>query len=279
MAKSILVIGAGLFGCIITRQLRSLGHQVELVDNQAPWAASKAAGCLIKPSWLSSMSREQQDAAYALLDETYGLQALPFKAGPKEIQLKFVSPDVILGESRVVAEVTDVGIGKGGPWARLTCGDRAVQHFGGVVIATGIAAGRLLPEGTVSPVKPQWGISYRIPGRLPHNSFSVWAPYRQLLKFNITDREIWLGDGAAWKEIGPRQELSSLDRAKAALEVDSSVLLSGRRMGARPYAEPTPGDPCYLKQVAPGLWVATGGAKNGTMAAAWCAHKLGKVLS
>jgi hypothetical protein len=32
--------------------------------------------------------------------------------------------------------------------------------------------------------------------------------------------------------------------------------------------------PCYLAEVRPQLWVATGGAKNGTLAAAWCAHEL-----
>jgi glycine/D-amino acid oxidase-like deaminating enzyme len=47
--------------------------------------------------------------------------------------------------------------------------------------------------------------------------------------------------------------------------------------GLRPYV---PGaKPCVLAEPHPGLWVVTGGAKNGTAAAGWAARKLSEALS
>ena len=32
--------------------------------------------------------------------------------------------------------------------------------------------------------------------------------------------------------------------------------------------------PCLLEEIRPGLWVASGGAKNGMLAAGWAAHEI-----
>jgi hypothetical protein len=48
--------------------------------------------------------------------------------------------------------------------------------------------------------------------------------------------------------------------------------------GVRPYSKDAKKSkkPCYLQEMQPGLWAATGGAKNGTIAAGWAADQISR---
>jgi hypothetical protein len=66
----------------------------------------------------------------------------------------------------------------------------------------------------------------------------------------------------------------SRERCAEFLQFSPTDLLP--KTGHRPYVKGA--QPCYLKEHASGLWVVTGGAKNGTIASGWAASELGKVL-
>jgi len=102
-----------------------------------------------------------------------------------------------------------------------------------------------------------------------------WAPYKQIVGFQRGDG-FWINDGSAimtknWDDgfmarswLRCREELAK-HRGKDAVMVDPQVL-----QGIRPY---TPRHkPCLLQQVQPGLWVAVGAAKNGTLLGGYCAR-------
>src|SRR5262245_2897008 len=94
---NIIVVGSGLFGSIAAKLARERGHDVTVVDSARPWAASKASGCVIAPSWLSNLSREQIDTGMGVLDDLYKLQDIEFLAnGLKTFKAWRVDPKEIL---------------------------------------------------------------------------------------------------------------------------------------------------------------------------------------
>ena len=111
-----------------------------------------------------------------------------------------------------------------------------------------------------------------------HPFIRPWAPYRQIVAFNRGDG-LWVGDGTAVKP-----ETFTAERLqKSMVRCAGAVGLPGLEkngpeivIGHRPYVPKV--KPCYLK-IQRGLIVATGGAKNGTLAAGWAAHKVGEALS
>jgi glycine/D-amino acid oxidase-like deaminating enzyme len=152
-----------------------------------------------------------------------------------------------------------------------------------VVLACGSWALELAPWAPVVKRQGGWAFTWQA-SRPGPGSISVWAPYKQVVAFEREDGEVWAGDGSALKP-------ESMAEARMQLSLDRccEVAFPGRRghglrslasvhAGYRPYAERSPGQPCVL-ETRGRVTVATGGAKNGTMAAGWCAHRLREELS
>jgi glycine/D-amino acid oxidase-like deaminating enzyme len=136
-----------------------------------------------------------------------------------------------------------------------------------VVVAAGIWTELLLPE-----VKQRGlaGMAFLWPGEKIEVPFvRPWAPFKQIVAFNREDG-LWAGDGTSivWKNWSVKHEEATWRRCTSAVGVEAEP---ARIFGVRPYHSMKP---CYLGEVRPRLWVATGGAKNGTLAAGWCAHEL-----
>lgn len=101
----------------------------------------------------------------------------------------------------------------------------------------------------------------------------VWAPYKQLVAFNRSPDQIWVGDGTALKPESMTVERAIQSERRCSEYVDKGLGDLMAIAGHRPYADI--GDsPCYFKELTTNLFVATGGAKNGTLAAAWVAGQL-----
>lgn len=277
----VLVVGAGLFGSMISKALHDDGHHVVCIDSGESWAASKCAACLMKPTWLTKVPREQLDAAFQFLDENYGLHTLQFNLPPTrgQVPVQWVDPELVLNGFKGVergVSVQQIDLDRS-----VRTSGRISEHFefDQIIVCTGISVAAL--TGHRAPVKPQWGIAYSGPEGLGRtNTISVWAPYRQQVRFTMPGAKPrwWGGDGAAWKIVTPQHEEKSLERADGFLGRERQDLLRHRRMGIRPYAAPSPGHPCVIEETHPGIWTVTGGAKNGTIAAAWAAHWLRRRL-
>jgi glycine/D-amino acid oxidase-like deaminating enzyme len=154
---------------------------------------------------------------------------------------------------------------------KAVCASGAEYSADLIVVSAGVWTSELLPEYRQHAQK---GIAFL--GRNPVDPFiSVWAPYRQLVAFNRGDGA-WTSDGTAIRAQNwtMNHEAQAQQRCETALGKRGAPLGADHKVltGLRPYS---PGHkPCLLKQVRPGLWVASGGAKNGTIAAGWAADQI-----
>lgn len=272
MAKhNIVIIGAGLFGSVAASLARAEGHMVTLVDGAHPWAASKASGCVLAPSWLSSLDKEAIAAGTDVLKALYTLHDMSFKTNMlATFKAQRVVTSEVLLQPDIVGEVVAVKDGT----VTMEGGEKLK---GKVLVAAGIACHKLLPQ--IPAIKALWGSSLLVPGRLEADRIHVYAPYRQAVAFNMDKKRVWMGDGTAlvtgtWEKKSAEYQAATRRRAADlfGLPERGGSLISG----ARPYVEGHKAG--FFEKVMPNTWVSTGGAKNGTMLAAWQAHKFLKEL-
>lgn len=279
----IAVIGCGLFGSIIGAELAHCGPNVTWFDDGRPMAGSKPAACLIKPSWLSSMTKPQIDDALELLDRLYGVRELTFNTGlPSPLgttTIRWVDPRQVLTWPGSKHNVKVTGIKVLGDNRFNIHSEGAVfgETFDRVVVCTGYWAGHeLVSHMHNHVVKGQVGAAMlwpKITRDVFPNKIKVWAPYKQLVAFDRGDG-IWCGDGSAIipENWSAERQLQTMQRE--AHFVERSVTSGSVLVGTRPYVKLDKKVPCLVEQLSPGLWLATGGAKNGTMAAAWAAERV-----
>lgn len=275
MAKhNIIVVGNGLFGSIAATLARAHGHTVTVVSNNEANAASLASGCVLAPSWLGSLGKETADSAMAVLRELYTIHPVEFHTNVlAKFKASRVSPDDILVKPDVVGKVVAVGNG----WVDVESGPFAPERLKGkVLIAAGVWSGSL---AAMPPIRGLWGASVRVRAQLAEPRINVYAPYRQAVAFNMSKKEVWMGDGTALIEKTWTKESAARVEATLNRAVDLFGLpLTGKRVavGARPYVEGHKAG--YFERVHPNTWVSTGGAKNGTVLAAWQADRFVRSL-
>ena len=278
-----IVIGGGLFGQTIISELLSNGVKAVLIDNDEPQAGSKPSASLMKPSWMKQLTTEQLDQSYGVLDRHFGVKDLSFKVGPLKIDtVRWCDPEKIrLAVPPIRRKVAWASPGQ----VEFEDGDCwGASH---VIVAAGYWSNTMLePQYQAPGLDGRVGASYTTEGcQLPQNFISVWAPYKQLVGFNIGPNKVWVGDGTALKvgNLTPERLAQSTSRASAV--VSGTELLSEMHIGIRPYMPKAAlgKAPCYLNfhhdEITTGsLIVATGGAKNGTIAAGWAAYQIARFV-
>lgn len=263
-----IIIGGGLFGQIIAKALQRQGRDVLVLDCNKPDAGSRPAACLMKPSWFSSLGKEVYDPALKILDELYGLCDLQFVTRPKlaRVTVHWIPPSEILCGRTWNAKAVRVDSGV----VVLDTGETVAARL--IVVAAGIWVERLLPQYRQVGQK---GVAFLWSGAHVFKPFiRPWAPYRQLVAFNRGDG-LWASDGTAIKAENWTQERLETSRQRVSKSVSNYTANrwpSDIMTGIRPYDKGH--RPCLLEEVEGmrGVWVASGGAKNGTLAAGYCAH-------
>jgi glycine/D-amino acid oxidase-like deaminating enzyme len=267
MAKkhNIIVVGNGLFGSIAATYARSQGHTVTVVSEERKYSASKASGCVLAPSWLSSLDKHDIADAMAVLEYLYTVHPIEFQTN---VLAKFkahrVDPDAVLIKPDVVGQITSVADGS---VKYLNQDGKPGTLRGTVLVAAGIWSQELVTQ--MPPIKGLYGCSLRIPGQLVVPRISVYEPYRQAVGFQLNKKEVWFGDGTAliaktWD--AEERERVANTTARASDMVGAPIARAKVFCGARPYVEGHKSG--YLERLSPKLWVSTGGAKNGTVLAA-----------
>lgn len=270
---NIVIVGAGLFGSIAARLARDAGHTVTVIDANLPFAASKASGCVLAPSWLNSMERSQIDTSLAILDELYGLIPLElhsnlgkvFKAQRVNLSDVLVKPDLELIVDGVTDGVVPTPAGK---------------YRGKVLVAAGVKSFELLSlssfPGDLPRMKALWGASLTFNTQLKKSAarLHVYAPYKQAVAFNNGSKHVWMGDGtslveATWAKQQEGRVLDTMRRAKSLFGLPAVPPVVN--VGARPCVEGYKAG--FFGRLGPHTWVSTGGAKNGTVLAAWQAYQ------
>jgi glycine/D-amino acid oxidase-like deaminating enzyme len=275
-----VIVGGGLFGSTIAQELRSQGRRVEVLDRGEPLAGSGPAACLMKPSWFAGLGEEVYKPALETLDQLYGVRDLPFAvhvgARIATQTVHWVNPRHVLTHDKRHCSVVSVAAGRVG----LSNGETIEARH--VIVAAGVWTETLLRQYAQGW---QRGMAVLYPearamGVREEGVIKPWAPYRQLVGFDRGDG-VWVGDGSAirhdnWSAAREEQILAR-ERKLARRLIGPTLPLEAQLQGLRPYWKG--GRPCLLEQVEPGLWVASGGAKNGTLAAGWSAWRLGRELS
>lgn len=268
---NIVVVGNGLFGSMAATFAREAGHTVTVVADARPYRASPASGCVLAPSWLSAVPKEDIANGMAALDAHYGLEPILFDTAVGGFKAHRVVTDKVLLKPDVVDVVTEVGPGV------VRTSSRALR--GKVLVAAGIWCSELLRD--LPAMRGLYGASLRVPGQLQHPRLSVYAPYRQAVAFNINRKEVWFGDGTAliektWMKEADARLQATRKRAAGLGILHTHTSYPKVLIGARPYMA---GHMGYFAKVDKDLWVSTGGAKNGTLLAALQATQFLKELS
>lgn len=279
----VIIVGGGLFGSIAAANLRSSGMDVLVLDDGRPRSGSRAAGCLMKPSWLSKMGKANVDKSFEVLDRLYGLKTVELWAGPLKVNAQWVNPDLVMNhgsgdlfdqsgkvrQDYIKAEVVEVGSGYVKCWvpSKQHAAPGMIFHARHVIVAAGAWTKELIPS---CEVVGKVGVSVRLAHPPVDNRIEAWAPYKQLVRF-AAEGFAWAGDGTAildanWTRARREQSL------KRILTFAGKAASGEVREGIRPYVKTE--DPAALKQEAFGLWSLTGGGKNGTAAAGWAAAQL-----
>lgn len=261
----IVIVGGGLFGSVARDLLRANGHEAMVIDNKFPDSGSAAAGCLMKPSWLSCLG-DQYKKGLDILDSLYGLEQVPMMVNGvvKLDSIYHVDPTKILKEPDIVGKVERVDQFYGA--VHLTDGQ---TWTGKVLVAAGYRSKELLPNHfSKVQLVGKAGVSLRFRTELLAAKISVWAPYKQSAAFTIADGETWFGDGTSIN-LENWNHGKYLDRALFhANKLDerlSAFLLDRHTFGVRPYVV---GHSGWFVQTGANCWVTTGGAKNGLVLAA-----------
>lgn len=276
--RDVVVVGGGLFGSIVYDHLEKMGLYVLMVDDKRKNRGSDPAGCLIKPSWLSSMNKRQIEDSLTILDALYGVEQVPFTYHPLRsilMDIQRVKPSKVLTRKMHQIDGTVVRLIRNKSSVGVELNNQQFIEAKNVVLACGAWGAELAPH---LKVKAQMGWSFLWNVKRPGPGFmKLWAPYRQLIGFQIEEATYWAGDGSALKPETATAErmLESLRRCSSALELPESEV--NVLLGGRPYAEKTPGMPCVFENEN-GVTLINGGAKNGTIAAGWCASEIMRVL-
>jgi len=256
-SRTVVIVGAGLFGSIAAELCERNGFEVIVIDSREPRAGSKPAACLLKPSWMSALSRAEIDQGLELLDALYGLRLIEFTVNRlKKAQVYHVNPGRILLPSNRIVRDKVVAVGDG--WVETKGGER---YEGFVLVAAGIWSELLVP---MQKQRALAGIALYFKGTVKP-SITVWAPYKQVVAFNIGPKRIWFGDGTSiqHKNFDEQERLrQSTERAKKYVSLTSPY---NWVVGYRPAIPKQLG---YFEQVYKRTWVSSGGAKNGTIQAA-----------
>lgn len=260
----IVIVGAGLFGSIATTLCRLAGHQVTLIDNNSPLAASPCAGNFFKPSWLTAMAPKAVELALNTLDTLYKVETVECVVCPerkRSVQLQWVNPRSVLLKPDVEDVAAHLGYGE------VLCSS-GVPYTGKVLIAAGIGCASLV---NLPPMKALMGACLRVNTQLKTSAIQMYAPYKHAIAHNFGPSEVWAGDGAAIQQerwdYPTRVDLLKM-RARVlgvSMRAENTV-----RTGARPSVEGFKAG--YFKKVMPNTWVSTGGAKNGLVLAAYQAQ-------
>ena len=163
----VVIVGNGLFGSIAATLARAHGHEVTVVSNNEPHAASLASGCVLAPSWLSSLTTLEVATAMGVLQELYTVHPMDFQTNLlKRFKAHRVDPKDVLVKADAVDTVASVGDGV----VKLASGD---VLRGKVLVAAGVWSDKLV---TMPAIRGLWGASAVFQGNLEVPRIHVYAP-------------------------------------------------------------------------------------------------------
>lgn len=254
-----LIVGGGVFGNTLAAFFASRGETVKVIDAKLDHSGLRAAGCLIKPSWISKVPN--RTACLDLLGDLFGIKTVPFTVINKRATVDdcyVVNKAALEGVSCHVGYVS--GYSNQAVWGAFP------EEFEFSGKQTIVCRG-----GWGEFQKPKWGVSFEFGGNTDP-VIRPWRPFTQLVKFNQRSNLIWAGDGTAVNTWSKDRTKSCANRVTGFVGKADAIPF----VGMRPYVKTsTPAQVLFHND---GVVEVTGGAKNGCIGAAWAALELGKII-
>lgn len=262
----VTIIGNGLFGAMATIACAVEGHEVTVIDDAAQTGrptGSAPAACLMRPSWMTGLGPVAK-SGLGWLDEHFGLDELWFKTSlGVTVKVFWVPPRRIFESAARLRNhlIEDSALAwEPNGTVLLSKGQRIASDV--VLVAAGVWCSELVRGLSVKRLA---GCAVTVAARTPQPTIKVWAPYRQIVRFEREPGTTWIGDGSAIKQDNwttARQQES----VKRCLDEVGPTKLLKVQYGLRPYVDDEKAG--LLRRIANRVWVSTGGAKNGTVIAA-----------
>jgi len=283
----VIIVGAGLFGCMTAKLLRANNFDVLLIDSEDQYSASKCAIGIYKEGWVNGFKEVYQQSKEVLISfdlieelEFANMNVVLDEASKKEMfeQLLHIKCDDILNEKRMKAEVINVFNDE--VTYDVECGVR-IKSIAKicVVVAAGYKNPELLKEYQAQTIENYWGAILKVNKKIDCNRIFQWAPYRQAVLLKTSEDTFLFGDGTKVKNHESRTDMVEKVSARMVQHLQkitqSSDIskITGSKEGIRPIL-PKSEKGNFFKVVDRKLISITGGGKSSSMVCGYVAKKV-----
>lgn len=284
---SVVIIGAGLFGSMISKYLKSRGIDCLIVDRNDIMNASKCSSGIFRPGWAGKIQPEVS-VSLPIIEKFVSIVPLPIFDGDKEIQttIDFIDCNLILNEEFLAGDVVrctkdktairSVIVDVEGVEVEIEC-----DHL---VVAAGSYTNTLLAKlgiPTVFQLDSYWGAVVHTSDLPKRNYIQTWAPYKQMYGLTLERGGKNVGYftmGTAVKNPpvgGDNRTLAGggklVQYAAAACHMKQIIEIPE---GLRPFFAEKGGEVDFVNNHGLNVISATGGAKNSTLLCGYAAKRV-----
>jgi glycine/D-amino acid oxidase-like deaminating enzyme len=297
--KKAIIIGAGLFGSMITRYFRDRGIFVTLMDSEDKLAASKCAVGVYKESWTNGY-KEQYQVSKQVLNEYNLIEELDFvnlnilldensKKSPYEKYLHIKCEEILNIKPDIIGEVVriDNNVVKYKPKEDDSQTPPKKLDADFVIVAAGYQTERLLLSSGYKDaplIEKYWGAVLDVNKEIEQCRIMQWAPYRQSIVLKTSDKKFLFGDGTKVKNFESKPEEVERVSARMVQHLQQITMLSdiskitGTREGIRPIL-PKEDKNNFIRVHDDKLISATGGGKNSSMLCGFIAKTIFELIN
>jgi hypothetical protein len=264
------IIGGGICGSMVARQLSNMGLPFRIFDIKEAFAASKISENLFSPTWLKGI--EYLDSSLKWLSDNYKIETKRFETNKSVQEVYHIPVNTVLHPDAITKRVTQLT--RNG----LYCG---TEFFSGVnIVCAGFFTKQLIKIDKLNALSGH-GLLFE-PNQSNSDLKEVmrhWRPFthEKILKWH--DGRIWYGDSTA---ILHNTYLKKKDQyISETLKRAQEIGLKGNcqlQYGARPFIDTSNKKYGLYKKIDNNTFVLTGGWKDGLVIYPYLISKLVKDL-
>lgn len=283
----VLIIGAGLFGSMTQKYLRSKGIGSLIVDNRDPLGASKCSSGIWRPGWAGKIA-PQVEQSIPTISRFTAIDTKPIFDKDKEVetQIDFIDCNNILDEDFLEGEAVECIFAN----SKRTKVSQVIVEVDGVkveiscdhlVICAGAMTNAVLEKlglPVLYGLDANWGAVLHCREILKQNFIQNWAPYKQLYGLNL----IRGGEKVSYFTMGMSAKNPPKGGDNRTLNIGEKMTAAARGFNMKNIIEIPEGnrpffvekDVDFVNKHSANVYSATGGAKNSTLLCGYVAKRL-----
>jgi len=290
----VVVVGAGLFGSMTAKFLKSKGIETIIIDRRDPMSASKCSSGIWRPGWAHKIQREVEESLPIIAQFT-AIDTLPIFDVDKEIEttIDFIDCNNILNEdflegdvkgctytfNRFNAKIQSVIVDVDGIDIEIECNY--------VVVCAGAFTNQVLNRLKMPlhfGIDGLWGAVIHSSDKLKQNYIQNWAPYKQLYGLTLQRG----GEEVSYFTMGSSAKNPPAGGDNRTLNIGEKLVqyaaATGKLRniveipeGLRPFFVEKEMD--FVNRHGVNVLSATGGAKNSTLLCGYAAQRIFQEIS